>query len=58
MVFIKAKVNPSQCTADQAHEAWIIARSSSLIVSLAWQGKLSLFFQESTHDVRSIVLSL
>ena len=30
---LKAKVNPSQCTADQAHEAWIIALSSGLIVS-------------------------
>ena len=32
VLFIKAEVNPSQCTADQAHEAWIIARSSGLIV--------------------------
>ena len=30
---LKAKVNPSQRTADQAHEAWIIARSSGLVVS-------------------------
>ena len=30
---LKAKVNPSQRTADQAHEAWIIVRLSGLVVS-------------------------
>ena len=32
-ILVKAKVNPSQCSPDDAHEAWIIAKPDGCIVS-------------------------
>ena len=54
---LKAKVNPSQRTADKAHEAWIIARSSGLIVSAhctCMAGFVMLIAPECMHGCRSL----
>ena len=57
-VVLKTKVNPSQRSPDNAHEAWLISKMifSALTVPV-WQGEYTDIFLLHVHAVYSTVVS-